>query len=138
LARGKLGELPTMKVEPARLENYARRADALAREGRAASAPDIQVSVEYLDDPPTVVRNHSTLRPVPRSSEGASPEAVPVIAVSKDDLSWFELDSDAMALLAMIDGRTTVEEIVAGVAMTPERTVELLRYLEEQRVIALA
>ena len=43
-----------------------------------------------------------------------------------------------MALLAMIDGRTTVEEIVAGVAGTPERTVQLLKDLEEQRVIALA
>ena len=40
--------------------------------------------------------------------EGTSPEAVPVIAVSREDLSWFELDSDAHAVLAMVDGRTTV------------------------------
>jgi hypothetical protein len=137
-ASGKLGDLPTMKVEPAALESYARKADAAARSGREPSAPDIRVSVEYLEDPPTAVRTHSTLRPVPRSSEGVSPEAVPVIAVSREDLSWFELDSEAMALLAMVDGRTTVEEIVAGVAMTPERTVQLLEDLEEQRVIALA
>jgi hypothetical protein len=136
--RGKLGDMPTMKVEPTTLQSYARRADAHARAGRAPSAPDIQVSVEYLEDPPTAVRNHSTLRPVPRTSEGASPEAVPVIAVSKEDLTWFELDADAMALLAMIDGRTTVEEIVAGVAGTPDGTLQLLKYLEEQRVIAFA
>ena len=136
--RGKLGDLPTMKVEPTRLESYARKADADIRVGRQPSTPDIQVSVAYLEDPPTAVRNHSTLRPVPRSSEGVSPEAVPVIAVSKEDLSWFELDCDAMAVLAMIDGHTTVEEIVGAVATTPDRTVQLLRYLEEQRVIALA
>lgn len=136
--RGKLGDLPTMKVEPTALETYARKADARVRAGRAPSTPDIQVSVAYLEDPPTAVRNHSTLRPVPRTSEGASPEAVPVIAVSKEDLSWFELDSDAMAVLAMIDGHTTVAEIVGAVATTPERTVQLLKYLEEQRVIALA
>jgi hypothetical protein len=127
-----------MKVEPTMLRNYARKADAQAKAGRAPSAPDIQISVAYLDDPPTAVRNHSTLRPVPRSMEGASPEAVPVIAVSKDDLSWFEIESEAMAVLAMIDGRTTVAEIIAGVASTPDRTVELLKTLEEQRVIALA
>jgi hypothetical protein len=138
MLRGKLGDMPTLKVEPTMLEDYARKADAQARAGRAPSTPDIQVSVAYLEDPPTAVRNHSTLRPVPRTSEGFSPEAVPVIAVSKEDLTWFELDSDAMALLAMIDGRTTVEEIVGGVAMTPERTVQLLKDLEEQRVIALA
>ena len=136
---GKLGDLPTMKVEPKTLENYARRADSSVRAGRRPpSAPDIQVSVAYLDDPPTAVRNHSTLRPVPRSMEGSSPEAVPVIAVSREDLTWFEIDADAMAVLAMIDGLTTVAEIIAGVASTPERTVELLKSLEEQRVIAFA
>jgi hypothetical protein len=138
MLRGKLGDMPTMKVEPTMLEKYARKADAQARAGRVPSTPDIQVSVAYLEDPPTAVRNHSTLRPVPRTSEGVSPEAVPVIAVSKEDLTWFELDSDAMAVLAMIDGRTTIDEIVGGVAMTPERTVALLKDLEEQRVIALA
>jgi hypothetical protein len=136
--RGKLGDLPTMKVEPSRLQDYARRADAHARAGRPPSAPDIYVSVEYLEDPPTAVRNHSTLRPVPRSIEGASPEAVPVIAVSKDDLAWFEIEADARAILAMVDGRTTLGEIVAAVAMPPDRTVQLLRELEVQRVIAIA
>lgn len=135
---GKLGDLPTMKVEPTTLQDYARKADAQARAGRAPSAPDIQVSVAYLDDPPTAVRNQSTLRPVPRSIEGSSPEAVPVIAVSKEDLSWFEIEAEARAVLAMIDGRTTVAEIIAGVASTPQRTLELLKGLEEQRVIALA
>ncbi len=136
--RGRLGDLATMKVEPKALQAYARKADSQALAGRIPSAPDIQISVEYLEDPPTAVRNHSTLRPVPRTNEGVCPEAVPVIAVSREDLSWFELDAEAMALLAMVDGRTTVEEIVAAVATMPERTLELLRSLEEQRVIALA
>jgi hypothetical protein len=127
-----------MKVEPARLQDYARRADAHAREGRPPSAPDIKVSVEYLEDPPTAVRNHSTLRPVPRSMEGTNPEAVPVIAVSREDLTWFELDEDAHAVLAMIDGHTSVAEIVAAVAMAPERAVQVVQDLEVQRVIALA
>ena len=134
----KFAELPTMRVEPAKLAVYARKADAQVREGRAPSAPDIEVSVEYLDDPPTAVRNQSTVRPVARSIEGAALEAVPVIAVSKEDLAWFELDLDAHAVLAVLDGMTNIEEVVAMVAFPPERTMQILRELEAQRVIALA
>ena len=134
----KLAELPTMRVEPAKLAVYARKADKQVREGRAPSAPDIQVSVEYLDDPPTAVRNQSTVRPAPRSIEGAALEAVPVIAVTKEDLAWFELDPDAHAVLAVIDGMTNIEEVIAMVAFAPERTLQILRELEKQRVIALA
>lgn len=134
----KFAELPTMRVEPAKLAVYARKADAQVRQGRAPSAPDIEVSVGYLDDPPTAVRNQSTVRPAPRSIEGASLEAVPVIAVTKEDLAWFELDLDAHAVLAVCDGMTSIEEVVAMVAFPPERTLQILRELEKQRVIALA
>jgi hypothetical protein len=135
---GKLGDLPTMKVEPGQLQDYARRADREALAGKVPSAPEIKVAVEYLEDPPTAVRNQSKVRPVASSIEGATPEAVPVIAVSRDDLAWFELESDAHAVLAVIDGKTTIEEIVGMVALDPERTLQLLRELEVQCVIALA
>ena len=138
---GKLGDLPTMKVEPGQLQDYARRADQEALAGKVPSAPEIKVAVEYLEDPPTAVRNQSKVRPVASSIEsasGANPEAVPVIAVSREDLAWFELESDAHAVLAVVDGKTTVEEIVGLVALSPERTLQLLRELEVQCVIALA
>ena len=134
----KFAELPTMRVEPAKLAVYARKADKQVREGRAPSAPDIEISVEYLDDPPTAVRNQSTVRPAGRSIEGAALEAVPVIAVTKEDLAWFQLDLDAHAVLAVIDGMSSIEEVIAMVAFQPERTLQILRELESQRVIALA
>ena len=133
----KLGDKPTMKVDPSRFAHFAKRADASARSGRPASAPDIDVCVEYLDEVPTAVRRSDVL-PVASSIEGASLEAVPVITVAKDDLAWFEFDADANALLALIDGRTTVAELLELVAIPAERAVELLRDLELQRVIALA
>ena len=52
--------MPTMKVEPDRFAAYARRADSHAREGHPASSPDIQVSLEYLEEVPfamTVARS---------------------------------------------------------------------------------
>jgi hypothetical protein len=134
LAR-KLGDLPTMKVEPDRFAAYARRADTHARDGHPASSPDIQISVEYLEEVPTAVRRSSML-PVARTLEGASLEAVPVIAVSKEDLAWFEFEADTHAILAMIDGRTPVREILGSIAVEPSRAMDLLRDLELQRVIA--
>ncbi len=133
---GKLGDLPTLKVEPDRFAAYARKVDTQAACGRAPSAPDIEVCVEYLDEVPTAVRRSGML-PVARSIEASGLEAVPVIAVSREDLAWFELEAEANALLAMIDGCTTVGEILASVAVPPERALELLRDLESQRVIAL-
>jgi len=133
----KLGDMPTMKVDPSRFAQYAKSADARARSGRPASAPDIEVRVEYLDEVPTAVRRSDVL-PVARSIEGASLEAVPVITVAKDDLAWFEFDADVHALLSLIDGRTTVGELLDLVAVPAERAVDLLRDLELQRVIALA
>jgi hypothetical protein len=129
-----------MRVEPDRFAAYARRADGQVKEGRQASEPDIQVSVEYLDDPPTAVRRSAVL-PAARSLEGAtvggaSLDAVPVIAVAKDDLAWFALEAEANAILAMIDGRTTVAEILRSIAVPPEHALELMRTLEVQRVIA--
>jgi hypothetical protein len=111
------------------------------KEGRDTSAPDIQVSIEYLDDPPTAVRR-SAMLPAARTLEGATLggtglDVVPIIAVSKDDLAWFELDADSNAILAMIDGHSTVAEILASIAVAPARALQLLRELEVERVIAL-
>jgi hypothetical protein len=124
-----------MRVEPDRFAAFARRADTHVREGRDASSPDIQVKLEYLDEVPTAVRRSDVL-PIARSLEDADLGAVPVIAVSKDDLTWFEFEADTRALLAMIDGCTPVREILTSVAVHPDRALELLKDLELQRVIA--
>ena len=126
-----------MKVDPARLAQFAKRADAHVREGRIASAPDIEVRVEFLDELPTAVRRSDVL-PIARTVDGPSLEAVPIIAVTRDDLAWFEFEAETNALLAMIDGHTTVGELLASVAVPPDRALTLLKDLELQRVIALA
>jgi hypothetical protein len=87
---------------------------------------------------PTAVRRSDVL-PIARTVEGPSLEAVPVVAVTRDDLAWFEFEAETNALLAMIDGHTTVGELLASVAVPPDRAMTLLRDLELQlqRVIAL-
>ena len=133
---GKLGDLPTIKVVPERLAAYARRADDNIRSGRPASSPEIEVSIE-LEEVPTAVRRSDVL-PIARSLQGVDLGAVPVISVSREDLAWFELDVDTYALIAMIDGHTTVADLLSSVAVEPARAMVLLQDLELQRVIALA
>jgi hypothetical protein len=133
---GKLGDLPTIKVVPERLAAYARRADDDIRSGRQASSPEIEVSIE-LEEVPTAVRRSDVL-PIARSLQGVDLGAVPVISVSREDLAWFELDADTYALLAMIDGHTSVADLLSSVAVEPARAMVLLQDLELQRVIALA
>ncbi len=131
----KLGDMPTVKVEPDRFAAYARRADSHACSGEAASSPDIQVSLEYLDEVPTAVRR-SAMLPVARTLEDADLGAIPVISVTKEDLAWFEFEADAYGILALVDGHATVSDILRSIAVEPDRAMQLLRDLELQRVIA--
>jgi hypothetical protein len=134
--RRKLGELPTMKLNSAQVAQFAKHADARAAQGRRIPEPELEVSVEYLEEVPTALRR-SDVMPIVRSVDGPRLEAVPIIIVGKDDLAWFEFEADAHAILAMIDGESTVADIVTSIAVAPERAMELLRDLELQRVIAL-
>jgi hypothetical protein len=127
---------PTMRLDQSQLARFAREADARAREGRRVSEPEIEVSVEYLEEVPTALRR-SDVMPIVRNVMGPDLGAVPIIIVGKDDLAWFEFDADTHALLAMVDGESTVGEIVTSVAVPPERALALLKDLELQRVIAL-
>jgi hypothetical protein len=165
-------ELPTKKLDPARVAKYAKRADAHVREGRdvrLVAAPDVDVRVEFQDEVPTAVGRSDVLPvacrvdgpssetvrrvdgpssetvrkvdgPSPeavRKVDGPSLEAVPVLRVSRDDLDWFDFEAETITLLVRIDGRTTVGELLASVAVPPDRALTLLKDLELRRVIAL-
>ncbi len=134
-----------MRLNQARVAQFAKQADALARDGRRVSSPgvappppepEIEVSVEYLDEVPTALRRSGMMAAV-RTVDGPDLGAVPLVVVSREDLAWFEFDADAHAILAMVDGESTVGDIVASVALAPERTLALLKDLELQRVIAV-
>jgi hypothetical protein len=55
--------------------------------------------------------------------------------VSRDDLSWFGIDPAAEGVLAVIDGATTVEDIVDAVAIPREHTLLILRELASHGVV---
>jgi hypothetical protein len=142
---GRLGDNPTIKLHPVRVAEYARREDARVARMHEESAPEIEVRVEYLEDVSldsldegdTPSSPGSETRIASHPDDDPMLSTVPVIAVAKEDLAWYELDADAHAILALVDGDSTVEQILASVALARFDALDVIRELEAQQVIAL-
>jgi hypothetical protein len=161
---GRLGDRPTIKVHPVRFAEYAKRQDARFADTGDSSAPEIEVHVvEIVDDetldlhesPGSETRlasrpdndpiaaavdlhesSRSETRLASRPDSDPIAAAVPVIAVAKEDLDWFDLDAEAHAILALVDGESTVEEIIASVALARFEVLDVIRQLESQNILA--
>jgi hypothetical protein len=70
------------------------------------------------------------------SAEGPPLASVPCVVASKEDLSWFELEETSNAVLAMIDGESTVEMIVSTLSIPRVNALAILRELGAHGVIA--
>ena len=153
--------IPTLKLREEDLLRAAREADARAAAAEAAAArstkrpsagPEIDVSIEPLDDnldvdsllgstsedlPALEPRSdHSDIRPTWRSEDGPALSSVPCVVVSKEDLSWFELEATSDVVLAMIDGEATVASILERLTIPRESALAILRELGSHGVVA--
>jgi hypothetical protein len=111
---------PPSTVKPGYdLEAYARETDSRIRLESAI--------------PPSA---RPTLAPPP---PGAVPEPgttdVPVLAISSDDLDWFELSSKSRDLLRQINGRDTVEALAKLLRMPPAQLLADLEALARDGLI---
>jgi hypothetical protein len=79
--------------------------------------------------------DRSDIHFVPREGEGPPLGGVPCVVAAKEDLSWFQLDETAHVVLAMIDGESTVEDIVATLSLPRMSTLAILRDLGTHGVI---
>jgi hypothetical protein len=84
--------------------------------------------------------DRSDIHFVPREGEGAPLSGIPLggipcVVAAKEDLSWFQLDETAHVVLAMIDGESTVEDIVATLSLPRMSTLAILRDLGTHGVI---
>jgi hypothetical protein len=62
-------------------------------------------------------------------------DAVPFVMASSEDLGWFDLGSEAMRLLACVDGVSSLEAVSAKATMTAEEGAFHLLDLAERGVI---
>jgi hypothetical protein len=70
----------------------------------------------------------TTPPPAPEPVPMAGASDVPVLAISREDLDWFEVTSAARDLLRQVNGRDTVQALAALLHMPTE---ELLAELEK-------
>jgi hypothetical protein len=150
-----------VKLSVEEVARYAKEADARAVEAEALARrstrrpepqgdPDIEVTVELADagelsldgindrsSPSEAGKasDRSDIHFVPRDGEGPPLRGVPCVVAAKEDLSWFQLDETAHVVLAMIDGESTVEDIVATLSLPRTSTLAILRDLGTHGVI---
>jgi hypothetical protein len=146
--------MPTLKLRTEELERYAREADAQVCE--ADREPELEIVVDVGEMPSLPPGEEAFLDEAPPSGRKTLPppladsdfrvartgevwpelERVPVVVASKEDLSWFELDGQANALLAMIDGESSVGSILDLVTIPRFDALALFHELESHHVIA--
>jgi hypothetical protein len=126
-----------------RLDAETQRIDA-AELARAAKLMDAHVRDQPTPAPTTIhplVRNtpqpNSEVRIATGREDDPWLDRVPVVVATEDDLAWFGTDLTVQAILALIDGTSTVRAIVARAPMANYQTVGVLRDLESHRVVVI-
>ncbi len=99
------------------LEAYARETDSRIR------AESVPPSARPTVAPPPEAE------PVSRGSD------VPVLAISRDDLEWFELSEAARDLLRQVNGRDTVVALSTLLRVPPEQLVTELETLARDGLV---
>jgi hypothetical protein len=69
--------------------------------------------------------------------EALDPATVPALVVAQEDLEWFDLSSDARALLAHVDGVAPLAALCERANLTTESASELLLELTKQGLVSL-
>ena len=64
-------------------------------------------------------------------------DSIPVPVVAQEDLAWFELSEQALAVLRTVDGGHTVEELMAIADGPPEDLLVAIGELVDKEVVRL-
>ena len=119
---GKFAEDPPTVRPPFDLAEFARQSDSRLRV-EPTSSPDPP------SRRPTVPPDASSSVVVARMSD------VPALAMSREDLDWFELSPSARALVQQVNGRDTVEAISRNLRRVPDDVLVDLDGLAREGVV---
>ncbi len=119
------------------------------RQGKPSAPPPPTVKPawdpeKYARETDSRIRLESSIPPSARPTvppPGAEPVPmargtdVPVLAISRDDLEWFELSSSSRDLLRQVNGRDTVEALATLLRVPPEQLLTELEGLAREGLI---
>jgi len=136
---------PTTAPPPFDPAEFARESDAKIRavaEASPSSLPTVRPPAGS-DLVPASMNNLDTAGSIPDVQEvepnsahdALGPNAIPVLAVSHEDLAWFDLGPEAVRLLAFVNGISSLEAICAKANITAEEGAVLLLDLAEVGVV---
>jgi len=66
-----------------------------------------------------------------------SSQAVPVLAVAREDLEWFDLEPHVRLLLVHVDGRQSIDAITARACLKLDESLEGFHELAQQGIVTL-
>ncbi len=118
---------------PFDVQEYARESDSMIR---IEAAP---ISARPTAPPPPGMPEYA---PGVRSGSmhalgSVASDAVPVLAVAREDLEWFDLTPYARALLRYVDGRETITAICTRARLKLDEAMAALHELARDGVVTL-
>ena len=132
-ARKQPPEPPTVRP-PFDPEAFARESDSKIRvESKAPPSARPTMPAPALDQETEQAKRSTSGTMVVQHPAAA--DTVPALAVSNEDLEWFELDPTAAVLLALVDGTTSVGELCERQGIPIEEGTGLVDQLRRQGLV---
>jgi hypothetical protein len=74
--------------------------------------------------------------PPPPDATRPRGQEIPLLAMAREDLEWFDLDAPALALLRLVNGEDPVEVLCASAGLSPDEAFATLERLARENIIA--
>ena len=106
-------------------------------ESRLRIADVISVDVQLDDSEPPPSSESATRLAVAGASRGSAPppDAVPFRVMAPEDVEWFELDHDALALLDRVNGLKTIARIADTIGVAAPLACAIFMRLASERIV---
>ncbi len=106
-------------------------------ESRLRIADVVPVDVTFDDSEPPPSSQSATRLTAAGASRGSAPppDAVPYRVMAPEDVEWFELDSDASALLDRVNGVKTIARIADTIGVASPLACAIFMRLARERIV---
>jgi hypothetical protein len=115
-------------------EVFARESESRLRVAHVATHVPVASPMDDADAPPTS-QSATRLTAAGATADLPADEAVPFVAVSPEELEWFELDADAKAVLGIVNGERSIGHIADALGIGPTVASAVLVRLSHENIV---